>query len=854
MPAGGGAGGGGGGAETLDEQLDRLLEEFDAGLNVQAGVPGSVPLRPPPAAAAAGPARPQPAAGVPTTDVSRGRALGLGDLRSPDWRSGWRVDLEEAARRGDGAAVRRILAAYPAESALEYVEARGLLAKVAQNAGGGAGAIDVCRQLLALGASVDLSTAPRFREALLLSGNRTGSTPLCWAAKEGHRGQVEVLLAAGAAVDQKNDFGCSPLFMAALNGHGVVCDLLVAAGADPTTAANDGKTPIGVAEDKENMVIAEALREAADPAATPAPLTPDQQKAFDEGVRLKALGNEQLTTGDHRAAASSYSEAIEQLEHAEWGGAAVKGFRVALYSNRAEAMLGLTQGHQAVASVCAGNDADRALAIDRGHAKSFRRMQRADKIDTRVEHARALQSQGEAVGEAVEQQLQRHINESGRVDGLGSILERGVSAMEKAWRAMMPCSIQSALGMMVREAQLFLVAEELQAAVTLGRAVLAEATSTMAGDHWATPISHPDCPAEYNASFETHVLLALHKAQYVVARVLKQQGEQGAVAAGVLEEAKRLLVACIDGFTQLLISEGSSDLSGPSLAGDIFQMQTDLCELECQMKQWDAAADTSRLLVQKLGTVGRGPADLDPDWAQDMGIGSALHSAQALDHSIGSAGAEATQPAAWAMYEQMLELAWGPLAKAKVQRRMWAHHRAQDLVGQVDTSHVDDSELTALHQARTVTALKQAGRWNVKGKMTSSPPLTITALKQAGRSPPQPNPGCMPCEGSILKSSVECRAPREFSYQRFVLNKLLKNKLSIDIVNTMDNTLTKPKSMSKMNKNELYELCKKQQEEIITLQFHLNNLEMDTEQTFAMLNKKFNLAHEMLRSKFPSSQ
>eukprot|EP01051_Picozoa_sp_SAG22_P001029 SAG22_NODE_35_length_27276_cov_20.395849_17_plen_61_part_00 len=60
--------------------------------------------------------------------------------------------------------------------------------------------------------------------------------------------------------------------------------------------------------------------------------------------------------------------------------------------------------------------------------------------------------------------------------------------------------------------------------------------------------------------------------------------------------------------------------------------------------------------------------------------------------------------------------------------------------------------------------------------------------------------------------------------------------------------------MSKMNKNELYELCKKQQEEIITLQFHLNNLEMDTEQTFAMLNKKINLAHEMLRSKFPSSQ
>eukprot|EP01051_Picozoa_sp_SAG22_P011715 SAG22_NODE_1152_length_5349_cov_34.917905_4_plen_71_part_00 len=70
----------------------------------------------------------------------------------------------------------------------------------------------------------------------------------------------------------------------------------------------------------------------------------------------------------------------------------------------------------------------------------------------------------------------------------------------------------------------------------------------------------------------------------------------------------------------------------------------------------------------------------------------------------------------------------------------------------------------------------------------------------------------------------------------------------------MDNTLTKPKSMSKMNKNELYELCKKQQEEIITLQFHLNNLEMDTEETFRMLNEKIKLAHEILRSKFPSSQ
>ena len=62
----------------------------------------------------------------------------------------------------------------------------------------------------------------------------------------------------------------------------------------------------------------------------------------------------------------------------------------------------------------------------------------------------------------------------------------------------------------------------------------------------------------------------------------------------------------------------------------------------------------------------------------------------------------------------------------------------------------------------------------------------------------------------------------------------------------MDNTLTKPKSLSKMNKPELYELCKKQQEEIMTLQFHLNTLEMETEHTFDSFVKKINLANEIL--------
>ena len=63
----------------------------------------------------------------------------------------------------------------------------------------------------------------------------------------------------------------------------------------------------------------------------------------------------------------------------------------------------------------------------------------------------------------------------------------------------------------------------------------------------------------------------------------------------------------------------------------------------------------------------------------------------------------------------------------------------------------------------------------------------------------------------------------------------------------MDSTLTKPKSLSKMNKPELYELCKKQQQEIMTLQFHLNCLEMETEHTFDSFVKKINLANEMAK-------
>ena len=55
----------------------------------------------------------------------------------------------------------------------------------------------------------------------------------------------------------------------------------------------------------------------------------------------------------------------------------------------------------------------------------------------------------------------------------------------------------------------------------------------------------------------------------------------------------------------------------------------------------------------------------------------------------------------------------------------------------------------------------------------------------------------------------------------------------------------KHKSLSKMNKKELYEHCKIQHDEIITLQLHLNCLEMETNNSFESFVKKINIAHEI---------
>jgi ankyrin repeat protein len=60
------------------------------------------------------------------------------------------------------------------------------------------------------------------------------------AAGRGHLAVVELLLAAGAAVDKRSHDGSTPLHEAAAGGHLEIVRLLVQAGANPRARTNSG--------------------------------------------------------------------------------------------------------------------------------------------------------------------------------------------------------------------------------------------------------------------------------------------------------------------------------------------------------------------------------------------------------------------------------------------------------------------------------------------------------------------------------------------------------------------------------------------------------------------------------------
>ena len=91
-----------------------------------------------------------------------------------------------------------------------------------------------------------ITAPPAQTEGIIEHMKRGGFTPLLFAAQQGDRASAELLIAAGAAVNDADASGASVLVVAAHSGHGALGQLLLDRGADPN-AAGAGYAPLHAA-------------------------------------------------------------------------------------------------------------------------------------------------------------------------------------------------------------------------------------------------------------------------------------------------------------------------------------------------------------------------------------------------------------------------------------------------------------------------------------------------------------------------------------------------------------------------------------------------------------------------------
>lgn len=108
------------------------------------------------------------------------------------------------------------------------------------------GYIDICKVLIDRNADV----------------NKTGWTPIHYAATGGHVDVLHLLLDAHAYIDAESPNGSTPLMMAAMYGSSDAVRLLLDAGADPTLKNSLGLTALDFALRANRPDAAEAIRSA----------------------------------------------------------------------------------------------------------------------------------------------------------------------------------------------------------------------------------------------------------------------------------------------------------------------------------------------------------------------------------------------------------------------------------------------------------------------------------------------------------------------------------------------------------------------------------------------------------------
>jgi ankyrin repeat protein len=86
-----------------------------------------------------------------------------------------------------------------------------------------------------------------------------GYTPLFWAAFGGHADIASLLLAKGADVNSKTSKGITPLYEASFRGHRKVAELLLAKGADIDARGEKGQTSLHAAVERGHPAVVEVL-------------------------------------------------------------------------------------------------------------------------------------------------------------------------------------------------------------------------------------------------------------------------------------------------------------------------------------------------------------------------------------------------------------------------------------------------------------------------------------------------------------------------------------------------------------------------------------------------------------------